>query len=191
MQTVLPSEFKHAMVVLVDGAPHYVEDFHLSGTAQTKHKLHSRLRHLRTGRIIDRVFAENERVPVAEIEHRNVQFSYMQGDSYVFMDARTYDEVVLTAEEIGDRRWFIKENEEYRAVFLEGKPLDVVLPPQVTLRVIETVPAQKGGSDSNWKSARLEGGLEIMVPLFIETGDSVRVETSGRKYLGKETGVRR
>jgi Elongation factor P, C-terminal len=88
-------------------------------------------------------------------------------------------------------RWFIKGNEEYRAVFLEGKPLDVVLPPQVTLRVIETVPAQKGGSDSNWKPARLEGGLEIMVPLFIETGDSVRVETSGRKYLGKESGVKR
>jgi elongation factor P len=191
MQTVLPSELKHAMVVLVDGAPHVVEEFHLSGTAQTKHKLHTRLRHLRTGRIIDRVFAENERVPVAELEHRTVQFSYKQGDSYVFMDSRTYDELALTAEQIGDRRWFIKEDEEYRALLLEGKLLDIILPTHVTLQVLETPPAQKGGSDSTWKPAKLEGGLEIMVPLFIEIGDKVRVETAGRKYLGKETASKR
>jgi elongation factor P len=190
MQTVLPSEFKHGMVISVDGAPHWVEDFHTSGTAQTRHKLHTRLRHLKSGRVIDRVFAENERIPVAELEHHTVQFSYKQGDSYVFMDARSYEEVMLTEEQIGDRRWFIKENEEYRALFLDGKLLDITMPTQVCFQVIETGPAQKRGSDSTWKAATLEGGLEIMVPLFIETGDRVRVDPGGRKYLGKESASR-
>ncbi len=187
MQTVLPSEFKHGMVISLDGAPHSVEDFHTSGTAQTRHKLHTRLRHLKSGRLLDRVFSDNERIPVVELEHHVVQFSYKQGDSYVFIDSRSYEDVVLAEEQLGERRWFIKENEEYRAIFLEGKLLDIVLPSQVCFQVTETGPGQKGGGDSTWKPAKLEGGLEIMVPLFIETGDRVRVDPVGRKYLGKET----
>jgi elongation factor P len=188
MQTVLPSELKPAMVVMIEGAPHYVEASHLSGTAQTKHKLHTRLRHFRTGRIIDRVFAENERIPIAELEQRDVQFSYQQRDSLVFMESRSYEEVMLPVEQLGERRGFIKENEEYRAVFLDGKLLDIILPAQVSLEVIATDPGQKRGSDSTWKPAKVEGGAEIMVPLFIETGDVIRIDTSTRKYLGKETG---
>ena len=76
METILPSEFKRQMVLLLDGAPHVVEDMHTSGTAQTRHKLHTRLRHLTTGRLIDRVFAENERVTVAPLETRRVTYSY-------------------------------------------------------------------------------------------------------------------
>ena len=188
MQTILPSEFKPSMVVLLEGAPHMVEDFHLSGTAQTRHKLHTRLRHLKTGRVIDRVFAENERIPIAQIEHRNVQFSYKQGDGFVFMDSRSYDEITLTAEEVGQRQWFIKENEEYQALFLEGKLLDIILPSHVLFRVAETGPAQKGGFDSTWKAAKLEGGLEIMVPLFIAQGEVIKIDTRNSKYLGREAG---
>jgi translation elongation factor P/translation initiation factor 5A len=71
METVLPSEFKHMMVVILEGAPYIIEEFHQSGTAQTKHKLHTRLRHLKTGHMMDRVFAENERVPVAHLKRGN------------------------------------------------------------------------------------------------------------------------
>jgi translation elongation factor P/translation initiation factor 5A len=79
MQTILPSEFKRMVVVMLDGIPHVVEEFHTSGTAQTRHKLHTRLRQLKTGRIIDRVFAENERVPVAQLETRRATYSYARG----------------------------------------------------------------------------------------------------------------
>src|SRR5512140_105129 len=98
MQTAMPSEFKRAMVILVDGAPQLIEDFHASGTAQTRHKLHVRLRNLKTGRLTDRTFTENERLPVASLQHRKVQFSYKQGDSYVFVDNETFDEYELSAE---------------------------------------------------------------------------------------------
>lgn len=191
MQTVLPSEFKRGMVLVLDGTPHFVEDFHLTGTAQTKHKLHTRLRNLKTGRIIDRAFTDNDRVPVASLEHRRAQFSYQQGDRYVFLDAESFEEFVLTAEQVGQRHWFLKENEEYRALVLEGKLLDIVLPPAVPLQIIETAPAQSGGSDATWKPATLETGLEIMVPLFLDKGETVRVDTQSRKYLGKETSEKR
>jgi elongation factor P len=186
MQTVLPSEFKRGMILMLAGEPQMVEDFHLTGTAQTKHRLHARLRHLKTGRLTDHTFAENERVPIADLQHRRVQFSYHAGEDYVFTDAETFDELILTAAQVGDRRWFIKENEDYRALLLDGRLLDIALPQSVTLAVADTAPPTHGGSDAAWKPARLETGLEIMVPLFIATGDTVRVDTAGRKYVGRE-----
>jgi elongation factor P len=187
MQTVLPSEFKRGMVLLLDGAPQMLEEFHVSGTAQTKHKLHGRLRHLKSGRVADRTFAENERVPVADVQHRRVQFSYPSGGDFIFSDVESFDELTLSAEQIGDRRWFIKENEEYRALLLDGRLMDIVLPPTLTLAVVETAPPVRGGSDAVWKPARLDTGLEIMVPLFIAPGEKIRVDTATRKYTGRDS----
>ena len=185
MQTVLPAEFKRGMLLLLDNMPHFLEDFHTSGTAQTRHKLHVRLRNLKTGRITDRTFADNERVPIGQLEHRTVQFSYKQGDTYVFLDAKTFEEMNLSAEQAGERRWFLKENEEYKALLLEGNLIDIVLPPQISLLVVDTAPSSRGGADNAWKEAKLETGLEVMVPLFIAKGDTIRVDTQGRKYAGK------
>lgn len=170
MQTVLPFEFKRLMVLLLDGAPHVIEELHTSGTAQTRHKLHTRLRQLKTGHVIERVFADNERVPVAPLETRRVNYSYRQGGTYVFLDAETFDELNLTDEQLGERRSFLKENEEYKALLLEGKLLDIVLPSQVPLKIVNTAPPVRGGSEATWKEARLETGLEVMVPLFIAPG---------------------
>jgi elongation factor P len=186
VQTILPSEFKRMMVLMLDGSPHVIEDLHTSGTAQTRHKLHTRLRHLTTGRIIDRVFAESERVPVAPLETRRVTYSYPQGDTRVFIDAVTFDEFQLTDQQIGERRWFLKENEEYKALLLDGKLLDIVFPPQIPLKIVDTAPPSRGGSDSAWKEAKLETGLQIMVPLFIAKGETIRVDTAAKKYAGRE-----
>jgi elongation factor P len=175
------------MVVMLDGFPHVIEDMHTSGTAQTRHKLHTRLRNLKTGHVIDRVFAENERVPVAALETRPAAYSYAQADMQVFIDVETFEEFEFGNEQLGERRWFLKENEEYKALRLDGRLLDIVLPPQIALKVVDTAPPARGGLDSSWKAAKLETGLEIMVPLFIANGDMIRVDTAGKKYLGKET----
>jgi len=186
MQTVLPSEFKRQMVLLLDGAPHVLEEFHTSGTAQTRHKLHARLRQVKTGHVIERVFAENERVAIAPLATRRVTYSYSQGGMHIFLDAESFDELDLASEQLGDRRAFLKENEEYKALLLEGKLLDIVLPPQVPLKIVSTAPPVRGGSDSTWKEARLETGLEVMVPLFIAPGETIRVDTATKKYIGRE-----
>jgi elongation factor P len=191
METVLPAEFKRGMVLLLDGTPYVIEEFHVTGTAQTKHKLHTRLRHLKTGRLLDQTFTEGERVPVAEVQYRRVQFSYQQGEEFVFSDVETFEELTLTRDQIGERRGFLKENEEYRALMLDGRLVDIVLPPSVTLEVTETAPPIRGGSDATWKPARLETGLEIMVPLFIAPGEKIRVDTAARKYLGRESEARK
>lgn len=187
MQTVLPSEFKRGMVLMLDGTPQILEEFHITGTAQTRHKLHTRLRNLRSGRLSDHVFNENDRVPVAELSYRRVQFSYQQGGAYTFSDVTSFEELELSPEQVGDRQFFIKDDVEYRALFLDGKFVDIALPPTVALRVTDTAPAQGGGSDAAWKPAKLESGLEIMVPLFIARDEVVRVDTNSRKYLGKES----
>ncbi len=186
MQTILSSEFKRQMVLMLEGGPHVIEDLHTSGTAQTRHKLHTRLRHLTTGRLTDRVFAESERVPVAQLETRRVTYSYAKADMLVFSDAETFDEYEFSTEQVGERHWFLKENEEYKALRLDGRLLDLVLPPQLPLKVVDTAPHARGGLNAEWKEAKLETGLRIMVPLFIANGEIVRVDTAGKRYLGRE-----
>jgi elongation factor P len=187
MQTVLTSEFKRGMVLLLDGAPQLLEEFHVTGTAQTRHKLHARLRHLKTGRFADHTFSEGERVPVADVQHRRVQFSYHDGKEFVFSDMESFEEMNLNAEQIGERHGFIKENVEYRALLLDGRLLDIILPPNVTLEVVETDPPLRGGSVATWKPAKLDTGLEIMVPLFIAPGEKIHVDTATRRYAGRES----
>lgn len=187
MELVSAADLKRGQVLMLDNVPHAVEEFHITGTAKTKRKIHARLRNLVKGVHVERAFWEDERLAAAEVENRRVQFSYRDGERFVFLDAETFEEVVLTADQVGERQWFLRENEEYRAMFLEGKLLEVELPDSVPMKVESTGAPQRGGSDAAWKAARLEGGLEIMVPLFIATGDVVRVDTRTKRYLRKET----
>jgi elongation factor P len=186
MQTVLPSEFKRTMVLLLEGVPYVIEDLHTSGTAQSRHKIHVRMRQLKTGHVSERVFAENENVPVVHLETRRVTYSYVKGGMHVFLDAETFEEYDLAEELLGERRWFLKENVEYKAMLLEGKLLDIVVPPQIPLKILNTAPPIRSGSDAAWKEARLETGLEVMVPLFIAPGETIRVDTATKKYVCRE-----
>jgi elongation factor P len=172
---------------MLESGPHVVEDFHVSGTAQTRHKLHTRLRHLKTGHVIERVFADNERVPAAPLETRRITYSYTKGGAHVFLEVESFDELEISDEQLGERRWFLKENQEYKALLIEGRLLDIVLPPQIPLKVVDTAPPVRGTADSTWKEAKLETGLEIMVPQFVAKGETIRVDTAGKKYAGKES----
>ena len=186
MQTVQPSQLRRGMVLMLDGAPHLIEDSQHVGAAQAKPKTHAKMRNLRTGRLVERTIADNEHLATAEVEHRTVQFSYRQGDQFVFIDGRTFDTLELSAERVGNRQGFLKEDRECRAFFLNGELLDIELPEYVPMKVVETAAAQRSAQQSTYKEAKLEGGLETMVPLFIATGDVIRVDTRSRKYVGKD-----
>jgi elongation factor P len=189
MQTIMPPAFRNGMVLMLEGTPFMIEECHPTGTAKTKHKMHARMRNLRNGRVAERTFQENEQITAVQLEQRGVQFSYRQGDECVFLDLQSFDEVKLTAEQIGERHWFLRENDEHKALFLERKLLDIQLPDHVSLKVQQTAAPQRAAQASTLKPATLEGGLEVMVPLFIATGEVVRVDTRHRKYLGKESGA--
>ena len=126
-------------------------------------------------------------MPVAPLETRRVTYSYAKADMQVFSDVQTFDEYEFSNEQLGERRWFLKENEEYKALRLDGRLLDIVLPPQLPLKVVDTASPTRGGSDGAWKEAKLETGLQIMVPLFVASGEIIRVDTAEKKYLGRET----
>ncbi len=186
MQTVLPADFRRGQVLILENTPHIIEELHTTGTAKTKHKLHTRLRNLVNGHVHDRNFQDNEHVVTVEVQQKQVQYSYKQDDRYVFLDAQTFDEVVLTETQIGERHWFLRENDEYMALFLDGKLQDIVLPEHVVLKVEETAPAHRStAQDSTGKEAKLEGGLTMIVPLFIGPGELIKVDTQTRKYAGK------
>lgn len=187
MQTVDPSDLKSGITLMLNGVPCLVEEVYVVGTAKTKHKPHARLRNLKTGHIYERTFNESERLPVAELDQRTVEFSYSTGDDFVFLDSTTYEELRLSRQQIGERHWFLKEDLECKALFLDGKILDVIIPESVALKVETTAPPQRGGQSSAYKPATLEGGLEIMVPLFIAPGDIIRVDIRFRKYMRKES----
>ena len=188
MQTILPSQLRRGLIVILDGAPHAVDEVTVAGTGQSKHRVHARFRNLRNGKLTEHGFLDNEHLSVVEQEIRPVMFSYKEGDAFVFLDSESYEERKLSAEQIGERRWFLKENGEYKAVLLEGVLLDVQVADHVDMKVVETAPPQRAAQQSTYKPAKLEGGLEIMVPLFIAPGEVVRVETHTRKYGGKSGG---
>jgi elongation factor P len=93
------------MVLMLDGAPQMLEEFHVSGTAQTRHKLHAWLRHLKTGRLTDHTFPEGERLPVADVQHRRVQFSYPDGQDCVFSDVESFEDLTLSAVVSSRKTW--------------------------------------------------------------------------------------
>ena len=124
---------------------------------------------------------------MAPLETRRVTYSYAQADRQIFSDVETFEEFEFSNEQLGERRGFLKENEEYKALRLDGRLLDIVLPPQIPLKVVDTAPPGRGGLSSSWKEAKLETGLQIMVPLFIANGEIIRVDTAEKKYLGRET----
>ncbi|CAF0705086.1 elongation factor P [Candidatus Methylacidithermus pantelleriae] len=185
MQTVLASQLKKGMVILLDGVPHTVENLQSVGTAQTRPKIHLTLRNLKTGRLVERASAVSESFSIPYLETRKLQFSYKQADRYVFLDVETYDEWTLDEGQIGDRRPFILEDQVYDALFMEGRLLEIQVPDTMVLTVEETAPPIRGASDATWKPARLQGGLDIMVPPFIRTGEKIRVDTRKREYVGK------
>lgn len=186
MALILPTEFKRGMVIELEGAPHIILELWTTGTAQTKHKIHAKLRNLTTGRVVERSFQETERYETLDMQKRAVQFSYKQGNQYVFIDNDTYEEYRFSSDQLGDRIYFIKEDTECRVLILNGQAVDLEFPPTVVLRVTETAPPIAGGSDATWKPAKLETGLEIMVPLFIAPGERIRLDTEKKQYVGKE-----
>jgi len=187
MQTLLPEELKPGMVLMLDNTPHRVEDSYVTGSAKTQHKTHFKVRNLTTGHVSEPILPQSVRIPVVDAQHRNIQFSYKNGDEFVFTDSRTYDEFTLSAVQLGERQGFITEEQEYRAVLLDGKIVDIVLPDHVALKVVDTTPPQRRAMTSALKTAKLQGGLEVLVPLFIGNGDVIQVDTTTRRYVGKES----
>lgn len=146
--------------------------------------LRLKLKNMRTGSIIERTFKSGEKFREVDLARRRKQYLYANGDKYHFVDAETYEDLEISKEQLGGSESFLMENMEVDAVYLDGEFLTVMLPASVALKVTQTVPGVKGDSVSNTvKPATLETGIEISVPLFINEGDVVKVDTRSGEYI--------
>jgi elongation factor P len=150
------------------------------GTAQVR----ARLRNLKTGAITDETFRPEQRFTRVRIEKKNMQFLYSDGDQYHFMDTNTYDQVALPASALGDALNYLKEGAEITVLSYEDQPIGVELPTSVDLEVAKTDPGFKGDTATGGsKPATLETGLTVAVPLFVNQGDRIKVDTRSGEYM--------
>jgi elongation factor P len=150
------------------------------GTAQVR----ARLRNLKTGAITDETFRPEQRFTRVRIEKKNMQFLYSDGDQYHFMDTSTYDQVAVPSSALGDALRYLKEGSEITVLSYEDQPIGVELPTSVDLEVTATDPGFKGDTATGTsKPATLETGLTVAVPLFVNQGDRIKVDTRTGEYM--------
>ncbi len=178
------SQFRKGMKLKVDGELWIIIDFQNARTAQRRAKYTTKLKNIKTGAVIEKVFPSGETFEEPDFEDRKMQYLYNDGENWHFMDSQTYEQFPLTKEVLGGAEDFFMENEEYKILFFEGEALDVDLPASVVLEVIEAEPAVKGDTVSNLtKNAKVETGLEVKVPLFIKVGDTIKIDTRTKEYI--------
>ena len=146
----------------------------------------TKLRNYRTGAVFERTYRADEKLTLAIIDKKEMQYLYSDGDTYYFMDTATYDQVHITAEALGDSKDYLVAEMLIRVEFYDVEPVGIELPPTVDLVVKETVPGIKGATASNQiKPATLETGLVVQVPPFVNEGDKVRINTETGEYQSR------
>lgn len=177
-------ELRKGLTILVDGELCKIVDYEHNKRGRGTANVRLTLRNLRTGSITERTFMAGMRFEQAFLDRRAVQFLYSDGNTYHFMDTETYEQPAVPADVLGDAVNYLRENDSVDLVLFQGEILDVELPPSVVLRVAHTEPGLRGDTASNaTKPATLETGLVINVPLFVNEGDEVRVDTRTGEYL--------
>lgn len=177
-------QLRKGMIIRLDGELYRVRDFQHVTPGKGQAVMQTRLRNLRSGAIADRRFRSQEDVERVQLEEREVEYLYPEGEIYVFMDAQTYEQVRLRQEAIEEALPYLVPNLPLRVDFFENEPIGVELPGNVDLEVTDTEPALKGATaTASYKPATLETGLVVQVPSFITVGDKVRVDTASGEYL--------
>ena len=182
---VSTAEFKKGLRIVHDGQPYAIVDFQHVKPGKGGAFVRTKLKHMRLGKVIDNTFRSGEKVDLVEYDEKHMQFLY-RDDRYHFMDTDTYEQVSLSADEVGDAREYLKENTEVDVLYIDGSPTTVQLPNFVELSVVRTDPGVRGDTaQGGTKPATLETGAVVQVPLFLSEGDIVKVDTRTGEYLGR------
>jgi len=143
----------------------------------------TKFKKIKTGQVIENTFRSGERIEIVRLEAREMQYLYRDGDNLVFMNTENFEQIVIPADTLGDNVHFIKENETVKVMFQDETPVDVEIPVFVNLKIVETEPGIKGDTVTGaTKPAVLETGFTLQVPLFLNVGDVIRVDTRTGEY---------
>lgn len=177
------NDIKNGMTVIIDGNLCLILDFQHVKPGKGPAFVRIKLKNLKTGSIVEETFNTNIKVERAHVDKLPMQFLYSTGDTYVFMNTETYDQMELSYKLLEDEIKFLKENLEIEISLFEGEVIGISLPEKVTYEITETEPAVRGNTSGNaLKDATIETGYVIKVPMFINQGDKVIVSTKDGKY---------
>lgn len=180
------NDLRTGVTVELDGEVFMVVEFQHVKPGKGAAFVRTKVKNIKTGQVLEKTFRAGEKINRATIERKTMQYLYESADTYYFMDTETYDQIPMTKEQLGDSIKFLKENMEVMVMFYEGTSIGVELPTFVELKVTDTEPGFKGDTATGGsKPATLETGAVVMVPLFINVGDIVRVDTRSGEYLSR------
>lgn len=184
---ITTSDFKTGLTIeLEDGAIYQIVEFQHVKPGKGAAFVRTKLKNKRTGAVVEKTFRTTEKVEKAHIERSEMQYLYMDGEFYVFMNTENYEQVQLTADQLGDGIKFLKDNMNIHVQYYKGEAIGVELPNTVVLTVAETEPGVKGDTATNvTKPATLETGAVVQVPLFVNEGDQLVIDTRNGAYVSR------
>lgn len=178
------SEFRKGLKIEIDGVPYTIVEFLHVKPGKGGAFVRTKIKNLMTGKVLDQTFRSGEKVEKPDLVEREMQFLYREGDTFHLMDNETYEQLALTAEQLGDAVLFLTENLNVKVLFFNQQPVTAEVPNFVELTVAQTEPGVKGDTASGGsKPATLESGTVIQVPLFINEGDRLKVDTRTGNYI--------
>lgn len=180
------NDIKNGMTIMIEGQIYQVVEFLHVKPGKGSAFMKTKLRNMRTGGIVEKTFNTNVKFEKANINKQNVQYLYSTGDTYFFMNMDNYEQLELSADQIGDSKNYLIENMSVYVILYEGELLGIDLPDKVEFTVVETEPAVRGNTTNNaLKDATVETGLVVKVPMFIENGEKILVTTADGKYSSR------
>ena len=178
------NDFKTGQTINYDGNLYQVLEFNHVKPGKGAAIVKAKLKNLRTGSIAEYTFNAGIKVPTAHVEKQKMQFLYADGESYSFMNMETYEQVELNKKQIQEETKFLKEGLEVIIIFFEGEMLGIELPEKISFKITKTEPGIKGNTATNaLKPATLETGAQVNVPMFVNEGDTIRVDTRTGEYM--------
>ncbi len=181
------TDFRKGLKIEIDGIPFEIIEFQHFKPGKGGAMVRTKLRNILNGRVVDNTFRSGEKVERPNLESRDMQFLYHEGTNLVFMDMTTYEQLHMPEEVTDGKSAFLKDGQECRVLLYNERPLDIEIPASLVLEVVDTEPGAKGDTVSNvTKPATLETGVVIQVPIFVNKGDRVKVDTRTKDYIGRE-----
>jgi elongation factor P len=178
------SEFRNGLKVELDGEPYIIVEFQHVKPGKGGAFVRTKLKNLKTGRVIDRTYRSGERLDDPDLDEKEMQYLYRDGDLFYFMDTGNYEQTSLAAEQLGENVKWLKENTVVAILFHNGAAISVEIPTFVELAIKKTDPGVKGDTAAGGtKPAELETGATVNVPLFLNEGDVLKIDTRTGEYI--------
>lgn len=182
---IATTDFKKGIKILYNNAPYIILDYHHVKPGKGGAFVKTKMRNMITGLIWEDTFRSGEKFPQPDLEYTEMQYLYSDGTLYHFMDQNTFDQISFNKEQIEEVLDYLKEQEIYTVIYFQGKPITVNAPMFMEMKVIESMPGVRGDTAQGGatKPATLESGLVIQVPLFVNEGDIIKIDTRDKTYM--------